>query len=343
MTLAPPAPPSASPPLPTGLDKCFDSSGNMMDCASSGQDAQFARPSLDSQRFTAQGDLVRDRLTGLMWPKNANPFDFPLPWEEALASVARWNKDKVLGRSDWRLPNRRELRSLVSHGASKPALPPGHPFDRVFQGWYWTSTTAAIAPAYAWYVHLAGGRMFYGAKDREYMVWPVAGLSSILPRTGQRRCFDVLGREVPCAGTGQDGELRLGAAWPEERFQAQENLALDRLTGLTWLRDADLAKGLVSWDRALEMIAGLEPGPAGPWRLPNINELESLVDASESAPALPQGHPFTGVGDAAWSSSSSGFEPDWAFALYLTKGAVGVGFKPKQEFTCMAVSGQAKP
>ena len=31
------------------------------------------------------------------------------------------------------------------------------------------------------------------------------------------------------------------------------------------------------------------------WRLPNINELESLVDCSAHSPALPHGHPFRDV------------------------------------------------
>jgi hypothetical protein len=68
------------------------------------------------------------------------------------------------------------------------------------------------------------------------------------------------------------------------------------------------------------------------WRLPNINELESLVDASAHTPALPLDHPFTGLNDGYWSSTTSFFEPDWAYVLYLNKGAVGVGFKPGAEF-----------
>jgi hypothetical protein len=61
------------------------------------------------------------------------------------------------------------------------------------------------------------------------------------------------------------------------------------------------------------------------WRLPNINELESLVDCGRHNPALPSGHPFTDVREGYWSSTTSRFEPDWAWALYLKKGAIGVG------------------
>jgi hypothetical protein len=68
------------------------------------------------------------------------------------------------------------------------------------------------------------------------------------------------------------------------------------------------------------------------WHLPNINELESLVDASQSSPALPEAHPFWGNPEVLWSSTTSGFEPDWAYGLYLHKGAVGVGHKRTARF-----------
>jgi len=73
------------------------------------------------------------------------------------------------------------------------------------------------------------------------------------------------------------------------------------------------------------------------WRLPNINELESLVDCSAHSPALPHGHPFTEVREGYWSSTTSMFEPDWAWALYLTKGAVGVGQKKGAHFSVWGV------
>jgi hypothetical protein len=54
---------------------------------------------------------------------------------------------------------------------------------------------------------------------------------------------------------------------------------------------------------------------------------------------LPEGHPFSDVRDVYWSSTTSLFEPDWAWALYLDKGAVGVGQKRQARFYVWAVSG----
>jgi len=49
-------------------------------------------------------------------------------------------------------------RLLISYQTRDPALPRAHPFQDVFLGWYWTSTTAVIDPAYAWYVHMLDTR-----------------------------------------------------------------------------------------------------------------------------------------------------------------------------------------
>jgi hypothetical protein len=75
----------------------------------------------------------------------------------------------------------------------------------------------------------------------------------------------------------------------------------------------------------------------GAWRLPNINELGSLVDCSRHTPALPLEHPFRGMEDVYWSSTTSLFEPNWAWALYLDKGAIGVGQKTQARFHLWAV------
>jgi hypothetical protein len=304
-----------------------------------------------SQRFHLHGqDLVQDTSTGLVWPRSANPLGYPLSWAAALAEVADMNRARFLGCDDWRMPNRVELRSLIDHAQRQPALPAGHPFRDVFLGWFWTSTTKAGQSAYAWNVHLEGGRMFYSRKDEYRLLWPVRGESSVLPRTGQNACFDVAGAELSCAGDervrgqadslahGQDGALRRGVPWPEPRFEPAANGVLDRLTGLVWAQPHRLPPGLHDWEQALRLAAGWSEGGTG-WRLPGITELESLLDADRANPALPLGlanaHGVTAEGF--WSATVSGFDAAWAFVLYMQKGAVGVGFKAGKEFAVWPV------
>lgn len=57
-----------------------------------------------------------------------------------------------------------------------------------------------------------------------------------VPRTGQVTCYDTTGFTVDCAGTGQDGDLQKGAAWPDPRFTNQgDGTVRDNLTNLVWM------------------------------------------------------------------------------------------------------------
>lgn len=173
---------------------------------------------------------------------------------------------------------------------------------------------------------------------------PPAGAGPVrLPRTGQTTCYDAGGVIVDCAGTGQDGEVRAGEPWPDPRFTANgDGTVTDNLTGLVWLADADCtetaggvarAAGLLDWPSALAWCNGLGGGRCGlrdgsapgDWRLPNVNELKSLVDHSRHDPDLPAGHPFANVrAEWYWSSTSNPVYTAGAFTVGLSRGSVHV-------------------
>ncbi|MEJ2037785.1 MAG: DUF1566 domain-containing protein [Desulfosarcinaceae bacterium] len=289
-------------------------------------------------RFTDQGETILDQATGLAWARNAALSDFPLSWYEALDFVHTLNDDGFGGRNDWKLPNRRELFSLVSHETINPSLPSGHPFQNVFSGYYWTSTTCARLPDEAWYIHLGGARVYRGMKHNAYMVWPVRGAEDRPPRilqTGQRECYGAEGGIVDCGDSGQDGAYRSGIPLPEPRFEEEGDMVLDRASGLAWLRNTDSAGSMLDWTAAIDAVARMNAGNEhghSDWRLPAVAELESLTDMARHSPALPGGHPFVGVQDFYWSSTTSMYDTRYAWALYLRDGSVGVGYKPLAEF-----------
>ncbi len=99
-------------------------------------------------------------------------------------------------------------------------------------------------------------------------------------QTGQTTCHDTEGNEIPCFGSGQDGELRKGFPWPVPRFEPSGDIALDRVTGLVWTMDANIAEFPVTWQEALNYIASMNHEKTfgySDWRLPNRRELKSLM------------------------------------------------------------------
>jgi hypothetical protein len=138
-----------------------------------------------------------------------------------------------------------------------------------------------------------------------------------VPQTGQTTCWQIGDGPIDCPGTGQDGDIQAGVAWPVPRFtDNHDGTVTDNLTALIWLQNADCFGPFIAWTQALTLAntlvsgtCGLTDGSvAGDWRLPNLKEMLSLIDYGQFNPALPAGHPFlnvptTGTGDY-WSSTT---------------------------------------
>jgi Protein of unknown function (DUF1566) len=140
-------------------------------------------------RFSDRGNgTVKDNLTNLIWLKNANCFSGQT-WANALAAAnalasgsCGLTDGSVAG--DWRLPNVKELQSLIDFGFFNPALSnaagtgqwtEGDAFSGVRSAAYWSSTTLAGSPGDAWDVLLGFGSTLAVGKDATFLVWPVRG------------------------------------------------------------------------------------------------------------------------------------------------------------------------
>lgn len=112
---------------------------------------------------------ISDLATDLMWSQFDNGSG--IDWEHALAYVQLKNTENYLGHNDWRLPNTKELQSLVDYTRSPTAINPanvGPAIDKMFSctgilneggkpdyPYYWSSTSAPSnmddAYPFAWY------------------------------------------------------------------------------------------------------------------------------------------------------------------------------------------------
>ncbi|MBF0614928.1 MAG: tandem-95 repeat protein [Magnetococcales bacterium] len=125
--------------------------------------------------------------------------------------------------------------------------------------------------------------------------------------------------------TGDDGDLEKGVAWPDPRFTDNDNgTVTDNLTGLVWMKNANCWVRM-NWPSALTKITGLNAGTQtctgytsgthSDWRLPNLLELQSLIDSSQVNPALSASHPFSGVqSEYYWSSTTYA---DYTFSAWF--------------------------
>ena len=183
----------------------------------------------------------------------------------------------------------------------------------------------------------------------------VDGAPAEVEATGQTTCEDVAGDPVACAGTGHDGDIKAGAAWPIPRFTDNNNgTVTDNLTGLIWLRDASCEEypgtdglGLGDWQTALTAahtlasgLCGLSDGStAGSWRLPNLAEAQSLLTPRFGSPYIPdtvghglmtEGDPFVGEDEIdlkCWVSTSWVATPSIGSFVQYRYGTVGLDSK----------------
>jgi len=196
-----------------------------------GDDGDLQRGvSWPAPRFEDNGDgTVTDNLTGLIWLKNANCAG-TMNWNNALtycnnlaSGLCGLTDGSVAG--DWRLPNRKELMSLVDYGNYIPPLPNGHPFTDVQSSFYWSATTDAYLTGYAWYVGMECGGVYSNGKSYNYYVWPVL-----------------------CGQGGLFGDLTVSI----EPTEARSAGARWRVDGGAWHESGDTQYGLTAGEHMLE-------------------------------------------------------------------------------------------
>jgi len=94
---------------------------------------------------------------------------------------------------------------------------------------------------------------------------------------------------------------------------------LDRETGLVWQVASDT---IFNWYDAQSYCYSLEIGGSRGWRLPTIDELATLIDSTQTDPALPEGHPFIGnhLSYSFWSSTTDAQNSNYVWMVQFGNG-----------------------
>ena len=136
-------------------------------------------------RFTNNGNgTVTDKKTGLMWKQcseGLSGMDCTVgvakteTWWVALQYTQTVNTTSgFAGFSDWRLPNIKELRSIVERQCHSPAINLTI-FPNTAADYFWSSSTAAWSGEYAWYVTFDIGRDAWLEKAKYFQFRLVRG------------------------------------------------------------------------------------------------------------------------------------------------------------------------
>lgn len=242
-----------------------------------------------STSLSNEGDRVVDLVTGLVWQRQV-PAIYPGCTGNVGAvadtcsqqEASKYCQDLVLGASDWRLPSKIELESMVDHTWTEPAVDPAY-FPGVPLVSFWSSSgNPGVSLSYA-------VDFRFGTTDPKGATSP---------------------HKVRCVRAGQTGS----EISPTDRFLAAgTDEVQDQATGLTWQRTMSPDKK--TWAEAKATCTGS-------WRLPTAKELLSLVDPVSSKPLNDAFPLPVGADYYMWSSTPDPrLVGIYAWGVYLATGA----------------------
>lgn len=282
-------------------------------------------------------EVLVDNLTGLTWVQlpRATLYTFP----NATAGIPA----SYCGFSDWRLPNIHELSSLFSYDRQEQRnLLISLGFSSSMGSTFWASNTLDFGnlEVYA----LTGIFSYATPIGIIYLGSAAAATTSVFPVRGN----PVGGANialVPKTAPGSTAVAGQGKQWPDERFfeDSSGDCLIDKLTGLMWPKNVRLfgrTMYLVDFQGLLTSVindtditqknhklCGFTD-----WRIPNVNELKSLVNFSSLTVTpvknhnfdylVEQGFELSGNHSIYWWSMPSPSNPNQAWGVSLRDGTI---------------------
>lgn len=149
----------------SGQTLCYDANGVETTCLASGQpfsgqDGQYQGV---PPFYQNNGDqTVTDKRSGLVWIESDE--EIQRTWQEAISYCDELD---FAGQTEWRLPTKFELESIVDYSQLFPAI---NPFMSCESSFYWTITPHVTNSQYAWSVFCPDGADHWVHKSNEYVV-----------------------------------------------------------------------------------------------------------------------------------------------------------------------------
>ena len=270
----------------TGQKKCYDEKREIP-CPSHGkpyygQDAQYETNKRSYTKLDKSGrtlsdsarswSMVKDNVTGLIWEVKTNDGsihdkNIKYNWEDSRQKFTKeLNSSRFGNSSDWRIPDLKELSSIINNGIHDPSIDAQF-FPNTISHDYWSSTTSQYNTNDAYIMNFNKGFCFRFNKDDSYHVRAV--------HSGQSESIDNNDGTITDKSTGLI----------YQRFiDNNDGTITDKSTGLIWQKENSEKK--MVWKQALEYCEDLRLNDHSDWRLPNVEELRSIIDFSKCNPAI---------------------------------------------------------
>ena len=306
------------PLVETGQGFCYDDEGNKVTCPAEGeafygQDAQFTGNAFS---YTDNGDgTVMDNVTGLIWQQTPDSGNYS--WDQAQVYCESL---ELSGNDDWRMPSLKELFSISNFSTGWPYLDQTY-FDLV-------STESISKDEQYWASDYYVGKTAEGGYEAAFGVNHATGHIKAYPAT----VTGPMAKHVRCVSGDTYGENQL--------VDNGDGTITDEATGMMWSQ-ADSGEGM-DWEAALAYAQIQNDANYlgySDWRLPNVKELQSIVDydyapdAADSAYDGPAIDPMFSVSEITneagnadypyyWTSTSARFQSggDFYYAWYIAAG-----------------------
>ena len=300
-------------PVPdTGQTKCYDNTQEMP-CPNSdqpfyGQDAQhtlnphaytkLAQNGMELPDSANSWAMIRDNVTGLIWEmKNnkdgiqdfKNPHDEDNYYKQSEAQervIVPLNSEHFGSLSNWRIPTIMELSTIVNLD-DRPAI--DKTYFRANSDEYWSFTLS--------------GSIYYGATGW-YINFGEGDVYSVQP-------YWYGGQKMVRAVSG-------GPLQGNNFFDNKDGTVTDNSTGLVWQQDGSALK---TWQEALLYCEKLTLGGHNDWRLPDRNELQTIVKYIMNSPSIDKVFFPNTEPSPYWTSTTHVGYPDkaWSIDFYNRK------------------------
>jgi hypothetical protein len=285
----------------TGQVRCYDTHKEIP-CPEPGepfygQDASYSINAPIYKLVNQNGvEIIDDQTTGLSWQRT--PDDEQRIWNDAIDYT---DSLELSGLTDWRLPQKQELQSILSYGSIPTPLI--HPLEKKeakdlveLESSAWTLTTRIFPSLHAKALNLNDNQGTISDKYEKKYVYAVRG---------------------PVLTYG-------------DYLDNGDGTITDQMTGLTWQAMEVLPK---NWEQALAYCQQLDLGGFTDWRLPTIKELSTLVNEQQTNPSIDTTY-FPATRSAPyWTSTTFTEHPGFAWYVRFDNGLeYNGGYKGRRYF-----------